>query len=55
MGFGKCYILVEVTSSSFEIKSATLDDARAKDWEQQKPMIRHICEIPFLEDVVPRT
>ena len=31
----RCYILVQVTSYSFEVKGAILDESRADYWKQQ--------------------
>jgi len=44
----RCDILVEVSTQALKSK-ATLDGARAARGEQQKPTLRSVCELPFLE------
>ena len=44
-----CYILVQITSYSFEVQGASLDKSRADRWKQQNPAIRDVCDVHLLE------
>ncbi len=44
-----CYILVQITSYSFEVQGASLDESRADRWKQQNPSIRQVCDVHLLE------
>jgi hypothetical protein len=45
----RCYILIQVTSYSFEILGPSLDESRADHWKQQNPSIREVCDVRLLE------
>ncbi len=47
-----CYILVQVTSYSFEVLGASLDESRADHWGQQNPAIRQVCDVRLLEGLM---
>lgn len=46
----RCYVLVQVTSYSFEVLGASLDESRADHWKQQNAATRQVCEVRLLED-----
>lgn len=46
----RCYVLVQVTSYSFEIQGASLDESHADHWKQQNPATRQMCDVRLLED-----
>ena len=45
-----CYVLVQITSYSFEVLGASLDEDRANEWRQQNTATRQVCEVRLLED-----
>ena len=47
-----CYILVQITSYSFEVQGASLDESRADHWREENPNIRQICDVRLLEDLM---